>query len=230
MPDMIFNTLIPELSVTDFQESFDFYTLILGFSVAYMREEDGFAFLTLGDAQIMIDQVGKGRTWKTARFGYPLGRGINLQIEVNCIEPLLTNLKLAGVGLFLEVEEKWYRQDDHEVGNKQFLVQDPDGYLLRFVVDLGSRPLGKSLLPDELEELLANSSDYEKVLGKISAETLVFLSKAENHTKLSKLLLKNFQKNNSKEATVEKTNDLAIEIQALARIRVAEINESEDNS
>jgi hypothetical protein len=35
------------------------------------------------------------------------------------------------------VEEKWYRVNDQETGNKQFLVQDPDGYLLRFFEDLG---------------------------------------------------------------------------------------------
>lgn len=138
---LTFNALIPELSVTSFTKSLDFYTRILGFSISYHREEEGFAFLTLGKAQIMIDQIGVGRTWQTAEFNYPLGRGINFQIEVTSIEPLLQNLKKAGIKLFLEVEEKWYRKDDEEVGNKQFLVKDPDGYLLRFTENLGSRPL-----------------------------------------------------------------------------------------
>ena len=133
------NALIPELSITNFEKSLDFYTRILGFSVSYKREEEGFAFLTLGDAQLMIDQIGKGRTWETGAFEHPLGRGINLQIEVRSIEPLLKNLQENDVTLFLETEEKWYRKDDVEVGNKQFLVQDPDGYLLRFSEDLGER-------------------------------------------------------------------------------------------
>jgi hypothetical protein len=89
----------------------------------------------------MIDEIGKGRTWKTADFEPPLGRGINLQIEVKNVEPILTSLQQNNVPLFLELEEKWYRVGDHEVGNKQFLVQDPDGYLLRFTQDLGERPL-----------------------------------------------------------------------------------------
>ena len=38
------------------------------------------------------------------------------------------------------MEEKWYRKNDTEVGNKQFLVQDPDGYILRFFQNLGMRP------------------------------------------------------------------------------------------
>ncbi len=133
------NALIPELSITNFEKSLDFYTRILGFSVSYKREEEGFAFLSLGDAQLMIDQIGNGRTWETGAFEHPLGRGINLQIEVRSIEPLLKNLQENDVTLFLETEEKWYRKDDAEVGNRQFLVQDPDGYLLRFTEDLGKR-------------------------------------------------------------------------------------------
>src|SRR5689334_8362413 len=135
------NSLVPELSVSSFEKSLDFYTRILGFSAAYDRPEEGFAFLILDGAQIMIDEIGKGRTWKTGDFDFPLGRGINLQIEVQNVDPILTDLRQNNVPLFLEPEEKWYRVGDHEVGNKQFLVQDPDGYLLRFTQDLGKRPL-----------------------------------------------------------------------------------------
>jgi catechol 2,3-dioxygenase-like lactoylglutathione lyase family enzyme len=139
--NVTFNSLIPELSITDFENSLDFYTRILGFSIAYEREEEGFAFLTLGKAQIMIDQIGKGRTWETGEFQHPLGRGINLQIEVEAIEPLLNNLQSNNIQLFLDPEEKWYRTGNVEAGNKQFLVQDPDGYLLRFTEDIGKRPI-----------------------------------------------------------------------------------------
>jgi catechol 2,3-dioxygenase-like lactoylglutathione lyase family enzyme len=133
------NALVPELSITNFEKSLHFYTQILGFSIAYQRPEEGFAFLTLGQAQIMIDEIGKSRTWATAEFNYPLGRGINLQIEVASLEPLLTNLRANHIQLFLEPEEKWYQVGDYEAGNRQFLVQDPDGYLLRFAEDLGRR-------------------------------------------------------------------------------------------
>src|SRR5689334_18143252 len=135
------NSLVPELSVSSFETSLDFYTRILGFAVAYDRPEEGFAFLVLDAAQIMIDEIGQGRTWKTADFELPLGRGINLQIEVKNVEPILLSLQQNNVPLFLEPEEKWYRVGDLEVGNRQFLVQDPDGYLLRFTQDLGERSL-----------------------------------------------------------------------------------------
>lgn len=81
------NALIPELSVTNFQTSLDFYTRLIGFSILYQRSEEGFAFLQLGSAQLMIDQLGKGRDWKTAELVAPLGRGVNFQITVEAIAP-----------------------------------------------------------------------------------------------------------------------------------------------
>ena len=136
-----FNSLIPELSISNFEKSLDFYARVLGFSVEYKREEEGFAFLALDQTQLMIDQIGKGRTWKTGKFEHPLGQGINFQIQVKSIQPLLNNLKENNIQLFLEPEEKWYRTGNAEAGNRQFLVQDPDGYLLRFTEDLGERPI-----------------------------------------------------------------------------------------
>ena len=88
----------------------------------------------------MIDEIGKGRTWKTGELNYPFGRGINLQIKVKSIDILLNNLKKHNIELFLEPEEKWYAKDTFEVGHRQFLVLDPDGYLLRFTEELGLRP------------------------------------------------------------------------------------------
>ncbi len=136
-------TLVPELSINDFEKSLHFYTEILGFSIKYQRPDEGFAYLSHGNAEIMIDQIGKGRTWQTGNFEYPLGRGINFQIEVESISPILSRLKENNIPLFLEVEENWYRKGNKEAGNKQFLVQDPDGYLLRFTENLGERPLEK---------------------------------------------------------------------------------------
>ncbi len=134
------NSLVPELAITNYEKSLVFYTKILGFTIEYQRVDEGFAYLSLGESQIMIDQIGKTRTWRTGEFEYPLGRGINLQIKVvESIELLLQRLSQNNIPLFMEPEEKWYRKEDYEVGNKQFLVQDPDGYLLRFFEDLGRR-------------------------------------------------------------------------------------------
>ena len=40
-----------------------------------------------------------------------------------------------------DIEENWYRQDNKLLGNKEFLIQDPDGYLLRFSEDLGEKEI-----------------------------------------------------------------------------------------
>ena len=135
------NSLVTELNISDFQKSIKFYVDIIGFKIEYQREDEGFAYLSLGKSQLMIDQIDKGRTWKTGELIYPLGRGVNFQIEVENINTLIQNLKKNNIKLFLDPEEKWYRKNNTEVGNKQFLVQDPDGYLLRFFEDLGVKTL-----------------------------------------------------------------------------------------
>jgi len=43
--------------------------------------------------------------------------------------------------LFRDVEDAWYRAGDVEAGQRQFIVQDPDGYLVRLVQRLGERPV-----------------------------------------------------------------------------------------
>ena len=136
------NTLVPEFAVSDFAKSKAFYCDVLGFQVAYERLEEGFAYLSLGQAELMIDQIGAGRTFDDGHLpeSHPFGRGLNVQIEVPSIAPLLKALEAVRHELYLTPEEKWYRKDEVEVGNRQFVVADPDGYLLRFFEDLGSRP------------------------------------------------------------------------------------------
>ncbi|MEY3533635.1 MAG: hypothetical protein RI979_1659, partial [Pseudomonadota bacterium] len=41
---------------------------------------------------------------------------------------------------FRPLSTEWYRDGDLEHGQTQFLVQDPDGYLLRFMQHLETRP------------------------------------------------------------------------------------------
>lgn len=58
---------------------------------------------------------------------------------MDSVDPLIESLKTNGIALYQGSEENWYRKDTIEVGHKEFLVQDPDGYLLRFVQVLGER-------------------------------------------------------------------------------------------
>ena len=133
--------LIPEFKITDFQKSLDFYTKLAQFEVMYDRPELKFAMLVREGAQIMIEEPTPGsRTFDAAETAHPFGRGMHLQIRVSDVQALYGNFKVHNHPLFLEMEEKWYRRVEDEVGNKQFVVQDPDGYLLRFYQDLGVRP------------------------------------------------------------------------------------------
>ena len=54
MKPIKFNSLIPELSVSNIKISKKFY-LDLGFQVKYERKEDKFCFLHLEENQIMIE-------------------------------------------------------------------------------------------------------------------------------------------------------------------------------
>lgn len=123
--------LVPELSVSALPVSLHFYCDLLGFSVRYSRPEEGFAYLELGAAELMLDQLGTGRDWVTAPLELPLGRGVNFQIAVGSLDPILVRLEEAGIALFQPLETKAYRIGDDVVRQRQFCVQDPDGYLLR---------------------------------------------------------------------------------------------------
>lgn len=139
---MRFNPLVPELQVRDFERSLGFYRDVLGFEILYMRGEERFAFLDREGAQLMIEQtVDQERGWDTAELLPPFGRGINFQIRVGDVDALYASLEAQGVPFFRPMEEKWYRRNDELLGNRQFLVQDPDGYLLRFYQDLGVKPV-----------------------------------------------------------------------------------------
>jgi catechol 2,3-dioxygenase-like lactoylglutathione lyase family enzyme len=127
--------LTPELGVVDIARSLGFYRDILGFTVAYERPDEGFAFLRYERLELMLDQIGVGRTWATGPLEWPLGRGMNLQCAVSSIDPIVDRLNKAGISLYLPVETRAYRVGDRDVTQRQFCVQDPDGYLLRFCED-----------------------------------------------------------------------------------------------
>ena len=136
------NALVPELSVRDCAASLRFYRDLLGFAVRYQRPEEGFAYLALGEAELMLDQIGEGRDFDPALAAErgPLGRGVNLQIRVPALAPILAALGRRRLPPLLGPEERWYRRDAIETGQRQIVVADPDGYLLRFCEDLGTRP------------------------------------------------------------------------------------------
>jgi catechol 2,3-dioxygenase-like lactoylglutathione lyase family enzyme len=132
-----FNPLVPELDVSDIATSLTFWCEYLGFHIVYDRPAAGFAFCKRDGAQVMLCQVND--EWVTGPLERPFGRGVNFQIMVDDIAPLLARLKEAGWPLFRDAREAWYRIGDEERGSREFLVLDPDGYLVRLSQSLGIR-------------------------------------------------------------------------------------------
>lgn len=131
---------IPEFSVTNLANSLKFYETI-GFKINYQRVEYKFAFISLDNIQFMLQELSDENKWELAPLTYPFGNGINFQLEVSNIDIIYNSLKNNNYKIVFDIEENWYRQDNKLLGNKEFLVQDPDGYLLRFSQDIGQKNL-----------------------------------------------------------------------------------------
>ena len=127
---MKFNALIPELSVSDIEKSIYFYIDVLGFKMEYERPENKFVFLSLDGCQLMLEQI--NGNWSVGQLEYPFGRGMNLEMTVSDVDSLYQRVLNHQVPVFRELTVHEYRENDEIIIQKEFLVQDPDGYLLRF--------------------------------------------------------------------------------------------------
>ncbi len=138
---MEFSALTPELIVRNLTISQRFWCDVIGFSVWYDRPEENFAYLTLGSAHIMLDQRSTtGRDWVNGPLEAPFGRGVNFQLQVPSVDAVAERCARQGIALFWPLEDRWYRRGAEEVGQRQMIVADPDGYLVRCAQSLGMRP------------------------------------------------------------------------------------------
>ncbi|HEY2813574.1 MAG TPA: VOC family protein [Acidimicrobiales bacterium] len=146
--------LVPELDVTDLAQSLDFYVNVVGFTVVFERPAERFTYLAISSAELMLQEAaGPGRRFRTAPLERPFGRGINLQILVADVDVTYAAVVTAGIEPVVQLEDRWYDVDvvrpsgrwastgPTKVGNRQFVVSDPDGYLLRFYTSLGATPI-----------------------------------------------------------------------------------------
>jgi catechol 2,3-dioxygenase-like lactoylglutathione lyase family enzyme len=145
-----FQPLVPELFCADLRASLAFYRDLLGFARLYGRDDPPFACLEREGAQLMLEQLEAESSWLTGRLDRPFGRGLNLQIETADLAPLLDALARASWPLYRAREGAWYRVDDRLEGQRQFLVQDPDGYLLRFCQSLGARAFDAAVVDERV--------------------------------------------------------------------------------
>ncbi len=145
--------LVPELDVTALATSLRFYAEVLEFRILFERSAERFAYLERDGVELMIQEAaGPGRRFRTAPLEPPCGRGVNFQLRVEDVDAVHARAVDAGADIIVPVEERWYRVDVVEsggrwqakgptdVGNRQFVLADPDGYLWRPYRDLGLHP------------------------------------------------------------------------------------------
>lgn len=154
---MKFNCLIPELRVFDLKKSIKFYTEVLGFKIKYSRAD--FAMIILDKCQIMLQELtipSTNGSWNvTDEMQYPLGRGINFQIILPDISTVYNSLKQHNIKIFIDLLVSDYQENDIINHVLEFLVQDPDGYLLRFQQDIVDWHFGDNKkMADELFDLV----------------------------------------------------------------------------
>ena len=128
--NMDFNKMIPELSVFDIEQTKRFYN-DLGFKIEYERPEEKFVFMSFQDSQFMFEQI-HDNGWNIGELIYSLGRGINFSIAVDDIEGLYKLVKTLNLEIYRELNRSIYQVNGTEETQTEFLIQDPNGYLLRF--------------------------------------------------------------------------------------------------
>jgi catechol 2,3-dioxygenase-like lactoylglutathione lyase family enzyme len=106
--------------VNDVDAAISFYTDMLGFELG-MHPAPGFASLSRGDLQLLLNRIGAGGAGQAMPNGQlPSPGGWNrIQIEVDDLEATVEKLRGAGARF----------RNDIVIGNggKQILVDDPSG-------------------------------------------------------------------------------------------------------
>lgn len=70
--------------------------------------------------------------WNTGELEYPYGRRINISMEIKGVEELYNLIVKNNYPVFSEIMYNEYETDGKTFIDKEFLVQAPGGYLLRF--------------------------------------------------------------------------------------------------
>ena len=106
--------------VNDVDAAIPFYTDMLGFKLE-MHPAPGFASLSRGDLQVLLNRPGAGGAGQAMPAGqHPAPGGWNrIQIEIENLEATVASLKSAGARFRNEIVTG--------NGGKQILIEDPSG-------------------------------------------------------------------------------------------------------
>lgn len=138
-PPDIWSNIMAEMMVSDFPAALAFWTGPMGFAVAFTRPAQKLACLTRPEgAQIMVCE--RDGDWETGPLEPPYGRGAILQVYVADVLALHAAFTELDHPFFVPLREKWRDWGDRLGGQREFLVQDPDGYLVMVAQRHGTRP------------------------------------------------------------------------------------------
>ena len=116
--------IAPELFVRDIDASLRFYVEQLGFRT--VRRESGFAVVALGDAHLLLatpdETVQAMANWLAAG---PRGVGVHIRIMVDAVDALYQRASASSATVVRGLDDRAY-------GLRDFIIADPDGFLLRF--------------------------------------------------------------------------------------------------
>lgn len=135
--------IVTELHVTDLNASLSFWKDIIGFEIAYSRDEEKFVYLEHPEGQQIMLCQRHGR-FETGPMQRPFGQGAMFQIYLQSIDSVLSNLFSKNWSIYLGPREVWRKTGDRESGQREVFVQDPDGYLLMLAHSIGERVLSNS--------------------------------------------------------------------------------------
>jgi catechol 2,3-dioxygenase-like lactoylglutathione lyase family enzyme len=134
------NPLVAEMMVQDFPASLAWWTEMLGFQTVFQRPAQKLAMLQHPDgAQVMIYE--RDGDWETGPLETPFGRGAVIQVFVQDVTAAHAVLAAASHAFYVDLREKWRDWGDCRGGQREFLVQDPDGYLVMVAEHIGTKPL-----------------------------------------------------------------------------------------
>ena len=116
--------IAPELFVRDIDASLRFYVEQLGFRT--VRRGSGFAVVARGDAHLLLatpdETVQAMANWLAAG---PRGVGVHIRIIVDAVDALYQRASASSATVVRGLDDRAY-------GLRDFIIADPDGFLLRF--------------------------------------------------------------------------------------------------
>lgn len=139
-PPARWSPLIAEMMVSDYPRARSFWAGVLGFRIAFERPAQKLACLEHPDgAQVMVYE--RDGDWETGPMEPPYGRGVVVQVFVADVALVAARVQAAGLPFYVPLREKWRDWGDRMGGQREFLVQDSDGYLVMVAQRIGERPL-----------------------------------------------------------------------------------------